>query len=42
MNATFLPKIYFVIIVGKKDIRKLFILLSFWNENNFDYHSKIC
>jgi hypothetical protein len=42
MNATFLLRISFVIIVGKKDIRKLFILPSSHNGNNFDYHSKIC
>jgi hypothetical protein len=34
-------KDFFVIIVGKRDIRKLFILLSFQNERNFDYHGKI-
>jgi hypothetical protein len=28
VNATFLPRISFVIIMGKKDIRKLFVLLS--------------
>ncbi len=42
MNATFLPRIFFVIIVGKKDIRKLFVLLSSRNGSNFDYHDKIC
>ncbi len=31
-----------MIIVGKKDIRKLFVLLSSWNGNNFNYHGKIC
>jgi hypothetical protein len=41
VNVTFLSRISFVIIVGKRDIRKLFILPSSWNENNFDYHSKI-
>jgi hypothetical protein len=41
MNATFLPKISFVIIVGKKDIRKLFILLSSRKGSNSDCHSKI-
>ncbi len=41
MNVTFLLRISFVIIVGKRDIRKLFILPSSWNGNNFDYHSKI-
>jgi hypothetical protein len=29
-------------IVEKKDIRKLFVLPSSRNENNFNYHSKIC
>jgi hypothetical protein len=42
MNATFLPRISFVIIVGKRDTRKLFILPSSHNGNNFDYHGKIC
>jgi hypothetical protein len=42
MSATFLPRISFMIIVGKKDIRKLFILPSSRNENNSDYHGKIC
>jgi hypothetical protein len=41
VNATFLPKISFVIIMGKKDIRKLFVLPSFRKGSNFDYHSKI-
>ncbi len=42
VSATFLPKISFVIIVGKRDIRKLSIVPSFRNESNFDYHGKIC
>ncbi len=42
VNATFLPRISFVITVEKKDIRKLFILLSSWNKNNSDYYDKIC
>jgi hypothetical protein len=41
MSATFLLRIYFVIIVGKKDIRKLFVLPSSQNESNSDYHDKI-
>jgi hypothetical protein len=41
MNATFLPRISFVIIVGKKDIRKLFVLPSSQNGNNSNYHIKI-
>jgi hypothetical protein len=42
MSATFLPKISFVIIVGKRDIRKLFISQSSSNGSNFDYQAKIC
>jgi hypothetical protein len=42
MSATFFLKISFVIIVGKKNIKKLFILPSFWNGSNSDYHGKIC
>ncbi len=41
MNATVFPRISFVIIVGKKDIRKLFVLPSFQNGSNSDYHCKI-
>jgi hypothetical protein len=41
MSATFFPKISFVIIVGKRDIRKLSVLPSSRNGNNFDYHGKI-
>jgi hypothetical protein len=42
VSATFLLRISFVIIVGKRDIRKLFVLPNFWNGNNCDYHGKIC
>jgi hypothetical protein len=42
VNITFLPKISFVIIVGKRNIKKLFILASSQNKSNFDYHGKIC
>jgi hypothetical protein len=28
--------------MGKRDIRKLFVLGSSWNESNSDYHDKIC
>jgi hypothetical protein len=42
MSSTFLPKISFVIIVGKRDIEKLFVSPSSWNGNNSDYHTKIC
>jgi hypothetical protein len=41
VSATFPPKISFVIIVGKRDIRKVFVLPSSQNESNFDYHGKI-
>ncbi len=41
VSATFLPRISFVIIVGKKDIRKLFVLPNSRNGSNFDYHGKI-
>ncbi len=30
-----------MIIVGKKDIMKLFVLPSSQNKNNFDYHGTI-
>jgi hypothetical protein len=30
-----------MIIVGKRDIKKLFVLPSSWNGSNFDYHGKI-
>jgi hypothetical protein len=42
MSAIILSRISFVIIVGKKDIRKLFVLPSSRNGSNFDYHNKIC
>jgi hypothetical protein len=42
VSATFFPRISFVIIVGKRDIKKLYVLPSSWNESNSDYHDKIC
>jgi hypothetical protein len=42
VSATFLPRISFVIIVGKRYIKKLFVLPSSQNGINFDYHYKIC
>jgi hypothetical protein len=42
VNSTFVLRISFVIIVGKRDIRKLLVLPSSWNESNSDYHDKIC
>jgi hypothetical protein len=42
MSATFLPRISFVIIVGKKDIKNLFVLPSSQSKNNCDYNDKIC
>jgi hypothetical protein len=42
MSATFLSKISFMIIVGNRDIRKLFVLPSSRNESNSNYDSKIC
>jgi hypothetical protein len=41
VSATFFPRISFVIIVGKKDIMKLFVLPSSRNKSNFDYHGTI-
>jgi hypothetical protein len=41
MSAIFLSRISFGIIVGKRDIRKLFVLPSFRNESNSNYHGKI-
>jgi hypothetical protein len=41
MSATFLPRISFVIIVKKRDIRKLSVLPSSRNKSNSDYHDKI-
>jgi hypothetical protein len=40
MSAIFLLRISFVIIVGTRDIKKLFVLPSSQNGSNFDYHSK--
>jgi hypothetical protein len=42
VSATFLPRISFVIIVGKKDIRNLSVLPSSRNGSNSDYNDKIC
>jgi hypothetical protein len=42
MSATFLPRISFVIIVGKRDIRNLSVLPSSQNGSNSDYNGKIC
>jgi len=42
VSAIFLPKIFFVITVGKRDIKKQFVLPSSRKGNNFDYHGKIC
>ncbi len=42
MNATFLLRIFFVIIVGKRDIRNLSILPSFRNGSISDYNGEIC
>jgi hypothetical protein len=42
LSAKFLLRISFVIIVGKKDIKKMSILPRFQNGNNFNYHGKIC
>jgi hypothetical protein len=41
VSVTFLSKISFVIIVGKRDIRKIYVLPSSRNRSNFEYHSKI-
>jgi hypothetical protein len=41
VSVIFFPRISFVIIVGKRDIKKLFVLPSSWNGSNSDYHSKI-
>jgi hypothetical protein len=41
LSATFLPRISFVIIVGKRDIGKLFVLPNSRNGSNSDYHDKI-
>jgi hypothetical protein len=42
VSATSLLRISFVIIVGKRDIRKLSVLPSSRNGSNSDYHDKIC
>ncbi len=42
VSATFLLRIYFMIIMGKRDIKKLSILPSFQNGSNCNYHDKIC
>ncbi len=41
VSVTFLLKIFFMIIVGKRDIKKLFVLPSLRNKSNSDYHCKI-
>jgi hypothetical protein len=41
VSATFLPRNLFVIIVGKKVIKK-FVLPNSQNKNNSNYHGKIC
>jgi hypothetical protein len=42
VSATFFPRISFVIIAGKRDIMKLFVLPSSRDGSNSDYHNKIC
>jgi hypothetical protein len=42
MNATFLQRIFFVMIVKNRDMKKLFVLPSSRNGSNSDYHNKIC
>jgi len=42
VSATFLLKISFVIIVGKRDIMYLSVLPSSQNGSNFNYNGKIC
>jgi len=41
VSATFLSRISFVITMGKRETRKLFVLPSSWEGSNFDYHGKI-
>ncbi len=41
VSATFLPRISFVIIMGRRDIGKLFVLPNSQNGSNSDYHDKI-
>jgi hypothetical protein len=40
-SAKFFSRIYFVIIVGKRDIKKLFVLSSSRNGSNSNYYNKI-
>jgi hypothetical protein len=42
VSATFLSRISFVIIVGKRDIMNLFVLPSSKSGSNSDYNGKIC
>jgi hypothetical protein len=42
VSATFLPKICFVIIVGKRDIKNPFVLPSYQSGSNSNYNGKIC
>jgi hypothetical protein len=42
VSATILARISYVIIVGKRDIKKLFVLPSSRNGSNSNYHGKIC
>jgi hypothetical protein len=42
LSVTFLPRISFVIILGKRDIRNLSVLPSSHSRNNSDYNGKIC
>jgi hypothetical protein len=39
-GCNILFEISFVIIMGKRDIKKLFVLPSSWNRSNFNYHGK--
>jgi len=41
MSATFLPRISFMIIVGRRDIRNLSVLPSSQSGSNSDYNGKI-
>jgi hypothetical protein len=42
VSATFLLKISFVIIVERRDIRKLYVLPSSQSGSDSDYYGKIC
>jgi hypothetical protein len=42
VSVTFLPRISFVIIVGKRDIKNLSVLPSSQSGSNSDYNGKIC